>query len=79
MTAAATSLSRSVASARPGRLRTRLRPYQTASATRTTPEVPEPLEPPVGHAEDDERSGSASEKLKPNRLNGATASPRSRR
>ena len=51
---AATSLSRSVASARPGRLRTRLRPYQIASATRTTPRYQSRSSAAVGDAEDHE-------------------------
>ena len=37
MTAAATSLSRIASSARPGRLRSRLRAYQTDSSTSTSP------------------------------------------
>ena len=49
---AATSLSRSVASARPGRLRDEVAPVPDRERDQDDAEVPEPLELPVGDAED---------------------------
>ncbi len=55
LVAAATSLSRTVASARPGRLRTRLRPYHSDDGDEHQTDVPEPLQRPERHAQDHQR------------------------
>ena len=76
LVAAATSLSRTVAKARPGRLRTRLRPYHSDTATSTSPTYHSRSSVPYGTPRITSRSGLEVEKLNPNSSNGGTATPR---
>ena len=76
LVAAATSLSRTVASARPGRLRPGCAPYHSATATSTRPRYQSRSSVPNGTPRITSVVRARVEKLKPNRLNGGTATPR---